>query len=439
MNLKAQNVRRIQAVSAVAIGALLLAGCAGGTSSPDDASGEAPAELAPKVDVIDPSVSDDASGAVTLCGNNDAGAFGALIGSFNASQSAVTASYQALGPNTTETRQQAIQRLEGGQTDCDVYLTDVVWTAEWATQGWIYDQTKLIEEIGGPLLKSAVGTTAYDGRNWMTPYYTNAGLLFYRGDRVSEPATLPDLYAQAETAPENAMLLGLSAYEGLTTNFLEVLYSAGGEVLDDSGDIKIDSKETRAALELLKGALDSGAIDPASLTYDDGGARKAFESGAGGFMRNWPSAYASALQADAVKDVVKVAPLPAFDDSREAAGVLGGWNLAVPLNTKNLPGAVALLKYAASPEFQKELFLKTTQAPVVEEVYEDADAKAAIPFTDQLYAAVKSAKSRPKSPVYAQISSAIYDNVYAVLSGQAKADDAIEKMVTQIQAAQDTF
>ena len=68
-----------------------------------------------------------------------------------------------------------------------------------------------------------------------------------------------------------------------------------------------------------------------------------------------------------------------------------------------------------------------------------ADAKAAIPFTDQLYAAVKSAKSRPKSPVYAQISSAIYDNVYAVLSGQAKADDAIEKMVTQIQAAQDTF
>ena len=105
--------------------------------------------------------------------------------------------------------------------------------------------------------------------------------LFYRGDRVSEPATLPDLYAQAETAPENAMLLGLSAYEGLTTNFLEVLYSAGGEVLDDSGDIKIDSKETRAALELLKGALDSGAIDPASLTYDDGGARKAFESGAG--------------------------------------------------------------------------------------------------------------------------------------------------------------
>ncbi len=439
MNLTAKNAPRIGSVTLVAIGALLFAGCSGGSGDPTGPATDAGAELAPEVEVIDPAVADDATGEVTLCGNNDSGAFGALIDSFNASQSAVTAIYQALGPNTTETRQQAIQRLEGGQTDCDVYLTDVVWTAEWATQGWIYDQTKLIEEIGEPLLPSALGTAKYDDRYWMTPYYTNAGLLFYRSDRVSEPATYTDLYDQASQSTDNAMLLALSAYEGLTTNFLEVLYSVGGEVLDEVGNIKIDSDETRAALDMMKDALDSGAIDPASLTYDDGGARTAFESGAGAFMRNWPSAYASARQADAVKDVVQVAPLPAFDETHPAAGVLGGWNLAIPLATKNLGGAVALLKYAATPEFQKELVLKAAQAPVVGEVYQDPEVEAAIPFAAQLHTAVESAKSRPKSPVYAQISSAIYDNVYAVLTGQTSSDDAIEKMVDQIQAAQDTF
>ncbi len=34
-------------------------------------------------------------------------------------------------------------------------------------------------------------------------------------------------------------------------NFLEMLYSAGGEVLDEQGNVKIDSKETRDVLNFM--------------------------------------------------------------------------------------------------------------------------------------------------------------------------------------------
>ncbi|WP_434971321.1 extracellular solute-binding protein [Microbacterium sp. bgisy207] len=389
--------------------------------------------------MIDPSVADGAKGDVALCGNNDNGAFGLLVKSFNESQSAVTATYTALGPNSSETRQQAIQRLDSGNDDCDIYVADVVWTAEWAAQGWILDQSELVKEHADELIPSVVDSTTYDGRNWATPYFTNAGLLFYRDDRVSKPDTLQDLYDQAASNKDNAMLIALAPKEGLTTNFLEILYSAGGAVLDDQGNVVVDSDETRAVLDLMKGALDSGAIDRASLTYDDGAARTAFESGVGGFLRNWPNAYSSGLQAPAVQDVLKVTPAPAFDKDHPAQGVLGGGNLAIPVNTKNLAGAVALLNYAVSPEFQAQQFIQTAYAPVVDSVYDEADVQAAIPFADQLHSAVENAKSRPKSPVYAEISAAIYNNVYAALSGQSSTDDAIKKMVTDIQTAQDAF
>ncbi|MFH8248997.1 extracellular solute-binding protein [Microbacterium sp. B2969] len=432
------TVRKAATVALVAVVTVLFAGCSGGASStsPTDTT----ATLAPKVKVIDPAVADGAEGSLTVCGSKDnSGAWKLLMGSFAAAYPGVTANYQELGPNTTDTHNQAVQRVKGGNTDCDVYATDVTWTAEWASQGWVYDQSKLARKVGDPLLESAVATTEYAGRNWATPFYTNAGLLYYRDDRVAAAKTLPELYKQAAADKQDALLIALSAYEGLTTNFLEVLYSAGGSVLDSSGKVVIDSKETKDALTLLKKAVSSGAIDPASLTYDDGKAATAYASGAGAYLRNWPSVYNTTAAAPALSGSLKVQPLPAFDASHPAVGVLGGWNLMIPLQTKNLPAAVALVEYASGEDFQKELFLDASQAPVYDSVYTDPQVLAKFPFAKQLHTAVTTAKPRPVSPVYPQISQAIYDNVYAVISGQTSVEDGIKKMTQQLEIAQATF
>ncbi|POH73125.1 ABC transporter substrate-binding protein [Arthrobacter glacialis] len=425
--------RMAQAAALLSVFSLALTACGGGSQA-----GAAPSEAAPTTQALAADADQSANGNMVFCGGKDTGIQTNLVKNFNESQSAVKASYVELGPDTSATRTAAIQRLEGGNKDCDIYMTDVTWTAEWASQGWLYDQTGLVKNIGTEIMPSVLDTTVYDNKNWSTPFYTNAALVLYRKDRVQAPATWKELYKQAAKSEDNKLLIQLKPYEGLTVNFLELLYSAGGDAIDQDGKVVIDSPQTREVLQFMRDGLANGSIDRASLTYDETATRRAFESGVGGFQRNWPNSYASAQETN-VGPETAVSPLPAFDDTNEPSGVLGGWNLAVPITAKNPGGAAAFIKYTVSRDQQKTMFLTNSQAPVIADIYSDPDVVKALPFSGELKQTLENAKPRPKSPAYAQISQAIYDNVYAVLSTSVSIDDAVKKMVSEMEKAQETF
>lgn len=73
------------------------------------------------------------------------------------------------------------------------------------------------------------------------------------------------------------------------------------------------------------------------------------------------------------------------------------------------------------------------------EVYDDAQVKEALPFAADLREAVRRAEPRPVSPVYPQISQAIYTNVYSVLQGNMSPDQPASQMDEEIQRALETF
>ena len=72
-------------------------------------------------------------------------------------------------------------------------------------------------------------------------------------------------------------------------------------------------------------------------------------------------------------------------------------------------------------------------------IYDDPAVKKAMPFADELKQAIDQAKSRPVSPVYPQISEAIYKNVNEALSGNVAPEEAIKTAQTQIEQALSTF
>ena len=73
------------------------------------------------------------------------------------------------------------------------------------------------------------------------------------------------------------------------------------------------------------------------------------------------------------------------------------------------------------------------------EVYDEPAVKKAMPFAVELRNAIEQAQPRPVSPVYPQISEAIYNNVYAALQGDMSPDEAASKMNEEIQKALETF
>ncbi|MDI2034753.1 ABC transporter substrate-binding protein [Paenarthrobacter nitroguajacolicus] len=423
---KATN-RKALAATAIAT-ALLLSACGGG-AAPQGAEQAAAA---------DPASGANASGAVNICGVKDAsGIYKGTAEAFTKANGKVTAKYTEIGATTDEARTQIVQRLEGKSTECDLFLTDVIWTSEFASQGWLLDQTKLVEANKDRLIPSTVETTKYQDKYWASPFFTNAGLIYYQKDKVAKPETWQQLYAEAAKAPGDGYVYQGKQYEGLTVNFLEMLYSAGGEVLNDQGEVKIDSKETREVLNFMSDGLKNGSADRAVLTYNEDPARLAYESGDFGYQRNWPHVY-RLLNATPLASSFGVAPLPAWEGGK-ASGVLGGWNLAISAHSTNQAGAVAFIDFATTPEWQKHVAMDYSQAPVNEAAYSDAAVLQKMPFATELLASVKGAKPRPISPVYPQISQAIYKNVYAVLSGTTSTEDAVKKMADEITTAKASF
>jgi multiple sugar transport system substrate-binding protein len=418
----------ITAAAAAMAAGLLLSGCGGGAGT----------QSAEKAAAADPASAANAAGSVSICGGKDAsGIYKGTAAAFSKANGKVTAKYTEIGATTDEARTQAVQRLEGKSTECDIFVTDVIWSSEFASQGWLLDQTKLVEANRERLIASTVETTKYEDKYWASPFFTNAGLVYYQKDKVAKPETWQQLYAEAAKAPGHSFVYQGKQYEGLTVNFLEMLYSAGGEVLDDKGEVKIDSPQTREVLDFMSKGLKDGSADRAVLTYNEDPARLAYETGNFGYQRNWPHVY-RLLNATPLAGTFGVAPLPAWEGGK-ASGVLGGWNLAISAHSTNQAGAVAFIDFATTPEWQKHVAMDYSQAPVNEAAYSDADVLAKMPFATELLASVKGAKPRPISPVYPQISQAIYKNIYAVLSGTASTEDAVKKMAEEIKTAKASF
>jgi multiple sugar transport system substrate-binding protein len=242
-----------------------------------------------------------------------------------------------------------------------------------------------------------------------------------------------------ESARENNGFVYQGArYEGLTVNFLELLYSAGGSVVnDDATEATADSEEVREVLGFMREGVEGGAVPEAVTTYMEEESRRAFEAGRATFMRNWPYAYALGEDSQIAGDF-EVTTFPSYSGN-EGAGVLGGYDLAISAYSENPEGSLAFIEFATTPEQQIIQATEASLPPVLTEVYDSDEVQEAMPFATDLRDAVRQAEPRPVTPVYPQVSEAIYTNVYAALQGNKSPDQAAQDMNEDIQQALETF
>jgi multiple sugar transport system substrate-binding protein len=315
----------------------------------------------------------------------------------------------------------------------------VIWTAEFASQKWIYDMTPYVDQRKGDLIPATLDTVNYDGKLWGMPQQTDAAFLYYRTDQVDEvPATWQEVYASA--AENDGIVYQGAPYEGLTCDYLEIAYAAGGEILTEDGtEAVIDSPENLAALEFMVNGVKDGTAANGVTTYMEEESRRYFESGRATYMRNWPYAYALG-EAKGSKTAGKfdVAPFPEFEGAGKAA-ILGGHNLVISVHSDNPGAALKLVDFLTSEEEQVKMFRDFSLAPTVAAAYDNPGVQKKYAFANQLKDSVAQARSRPVSPVYPQISQAIYKNVNEALAGRVSPADALKTAQSEMQQALETF
>jgi multiple sugar transport system substrate-binding protein len=390
--------------------------------------------------VIDVKAMDNAKGEVTFClGKDTSGDKTALAKQFNEENPGITVKLLEFSTSADEQRAQFVQRQEAKSGECDVFYSDVIWTAEFASQKWIFDMSPYVKEREAEVIPATLETVNYDGKFWGMPQQTDAAFLYYRTDQVKEPpATWQEVY---DVAGQNDGIVYQGApYEGLTCDFLELAYAAGGEVLSEDGtQAVIDSPENVKALQFMVDGVKDGVAARGVTTYMEEESRRYWESGKATFMRNWPYAYSlGEKKGTAVAGKFDVAPFPEFEGAGKAA-ILGGHNYVISVHSDNPGASLKYTDWMTQEESQKEMFLGYSLAPVLTAVYEDPAIQKKYPFAKQLQESVAQARARPVSPVYPQISQAIYKNVNEALAGRTSPEEALKTAQSEMQQALETF
>ncbi len=71
-------------------------------------------------------------------------------------------------------------QFQAGGEDLDVILGDVIWTAQFAAQGWISDLSdRFTEDMRADYLPGSVEAVTYEGKVYGKPWFTDTGLLYY--------------------------------------------------------------------------------------------------------------------------------------------------------------------------------------------------------------------------------------------------------------------
>jgi trehalose/maltose transport system substrate-binding protein len=433
----------------------LLAGCAAVPAAPvaAPAGGEAAATEAAPAEATAPSV----------CGTDDAVTItyiGDPAGTHPAAEAATIERFQELCPNITVNRIEGdangqnllasyLTAFEAQSSDFDVIRVDVIWPGLLADHLLDMKQFVSQEQIDSYLPALIVNDTV-DGQLVALPLRIGFGMLYYRTDLLEKygftapPATWDELASMAQTIQEGERAAGNSefwgfvwqgnAYEGLTTNALEWQVSnGGGAIVSPEGEIQVNNPETAAAFERAAGWVDT-ISPPGVVSYQEEDARGVWHAGNAAFMRNWPYAYSSSLESEAIGGNFAVAPVPA-GDAGVGAAALGGWHIGVSRYSAHPEAAAAFAAYMTSAENQKHYSIDTSSPPAVAALYEDPDIQAAMPFASPEIVAVTTPRpSTVTAEKYNEVSTLYFTAVHSILTGQEDAAAALELLELDLQA-----
>ncbi len=403
-----------------------------------------PAEEAPAVEAAD-------GGMVTL--NIATGSVGTEYELLQKQIKRYEASHPNIKINALDTPDLATDRLglylqffEAKSSELDIYMIDVIWPgdlAEHFVDLYKYGAKAQASEHFPAIVKN----NTVDGKLVGMPWFTDAGLLYYRKDLLEKygynnpPATWDELTAMSKKIQDGERKAGNqdfwgyvwqgNAYEGLTCDALEWVYSNGGGTIV-SADKKITINNPAAVEAIEMAASWVGTISPAGVTgFGEEDSRAVWQAGNAAFMRNWPYAYGLGNADDSViKGKFDVVPLPS-GKSGHGAAALGGWQLGVSKYSKNPQAAVDFLLWLTGKEEQKFKAIEGSNNPTFKAVYDDPELEQKMPFMIKLYDVFMNAAARPSTataPKYNETSVAFFTAVHSVLTGEMDAATALEEL-----------
>jgi multiple sugar transport system substrate-binding protein len=326
-----------------------------------------------------------------------------------------------------------------GSPDVDLLWVSDPWIPEFANAGFLEDITnKLSTEEWDQFVPGVLSCVTFKGKHYGMPrffsiksFYYNKKLFREAGlDPNKPPTTWDEFISDAKKLTDPAkgtwgVLTELGSNSCMMIYIQEYLVLTGGTIVDENDNITFNNEKGVKALEkMVEVVHELGVLDPAAFGISEGPAMRArWIQGYDGMLMGWAGDYNySNIAPSKIIGECGVALIPSISTS---GAVTGSEGYVISKFSNNKEAALEFLKYQASPEVQKAMFLRSGWYPVIKTVMQDPELASKSPLIKIAGAQSEYPTYRFAAPYATELDDILGPEILAAIRGEKTAQEAL--------------
>ena len=316
----------------------------------------------------------------------------------------------------------------------DLCMVDGSWMAEFTENGVLANLSELGYELDDDIIP-ATTSICYVGEDvYLAPYYGNVTVLMFNKANVEAAGYTADTIAslddvlkicqQAKADGKKGFIYRGDGQNNLVVDFLPILLSYGGWVVDDNNQPTVNTDEFKAAMNCYLELIATGDAE----VKDD--LIASIDSGAGTMGIGWPGWYTPT--ADTAADYIALSGAATSGAEAYNSNVYGIWTIGVPANSQNKELAAELLAYLMVPEVQKST-IPSGGVPCRYSSLQDEEVLATYPQYAVVCDALESGVYRPVIAEWTQFYTILGTEMDNIINGMKTLDQGLADAQTQLE------
>ena len=269
---------------------------------------------------------------------------------------------------------------------------------------------------------------------YLAPYYGNVTVLMfnkanveaagYSADTIQSLDDILKICQQAKADGKNGFIYRGDGQNNLVVDFLPILLSYGGWVVDDNNQPTVDTQEFKDAMNYYLELIATGQAQ----VKDD--LIASVDSGSGTMGIGWPGWYTPT--ADSTADYIALNGVATEGGEEHNANVYGIWAIGIPANSQNKELAAELLTYLMDPDVQKST-VASGGVPCRYSSLQDPEILETYPQYEVVCQALESGVYRPVIAEWTQFYTTLGTEMDNIINGIKTVDQGLADAQSQLE------
>lgn len=316
----------------------------------------------------------------------------------------------------------------------DLCMVDGSWMAEFTENGVLANLSELGYELDDDVIPATTSICYVGDDLYLAPYYGNVTVLMFNKANVEAAGydadsiqSLDDLLAicqKAQADGKKGFIYRGDNQNNLVVDFLPILLSFGGWVIDENNQPTVNTDAFKAAMNYY---LDLIATGEAQVKDD---LIASVDTGAGTMGIGWPGWYTPT--ADSTADYIALSGAATAGAEAYNSNVYGIWTIGVPANSQHKELGAELLAYLMDADVQKST-VAAGGVPCRYSSLQDPEVLATYPQYAVVCDALESGVYRPVIAEWTQFYTILGTEMDNIINGVKTVDQGLADAQTQLE------